>query len=170
MPLALINGIPRKCPYCKGNMDQRGYHLSNCKKRPTKTQIHNNAIKILEKLLGAGRYIRKEERGQTPATASKRPIDMSFTMDNESGKRKAIDLTIISPYSIASTILFKTNNGFTRMQNVENEKISKLGESVNRSVYDYVPVVITTIGGIGPMAHELFGSKETSSSSSNLSK
>jgi len=153
LPLPDAGPIPKTCPYCSSPTDPRGYHFSVCRKRPIAAFRHRRLQTCFKDLLPSGSDIREEIHGTTTATASRRPIDLAYDMQDGSGRRAGVDFTITYPSENNNDFRFGVLKGMKRR---EKEKINNLNGSVNTSAIHYVPLVFTIFGGIGPAALEHF--------------
>jgi hypothetical protein len=149
LPLPVPGPIPKHCPFCSTQTDPRGYHFSVCRKRPIASSRHNRLLRQFRNLLPGGSDIREEVHGVTASTASRRPLDLSYDMQDGTGRRAGVDFTITYPSATHPDFQHSTQAGMRRQ---EKRKVDALLGSVNTSAIHYVPLVFTSFGGIGPAA------------------
>ena len=139
----------------KNNCDNEGNHFAVCRQKPIQSQRHNAVIKAIKCALPAGSNPQVEIHGFTASTATKRPLDLIFNMQDGTGKMAGIDLTVINPVCDRHQLNFVQGKGDKALTTAEEEKVKKLKGSVNLSIYNFYPFATASNGGLGKQAKKL---------------
>ena len=154
LPLPVHYSLPKKCPFCKKDSDRLGTHFGKCKQRPISGIRHYKVLRKFHSALPPGVNSTLEVHGATSDTAKKRPIDINLyniltTQSTKSGTSAGADLSIANPEGTSK--LFHKGDAYKAIRKLEALKVSNLPPgSINKSTTQYVPMVATIHGGLGP--------------------